>query len=52
VLRAAKQSGSPRTLFDAAVVRMALAARFAPASEAAAGPVPTEPPAKKATRPA
>ncbi|MFM8874277.1 MAG: DNA polymerase III subunit gamma/tau [Phycisphaerales bacterium] len=52
VLRAAKQSGSPRTLFDAAVVRMALAARFAPASDAAAGPVPAEPPAKKAMRPA
>ena len=52
VLRAAKQSGSPRTLFDAAVVRMALAARFAPSSEAAAGPVPAESPAKKAMRPA
>jgi hypothetical protein len=50
-----KQSGAPRTLFDAAVVRMALAARFAPVGEAAAGGsaagAPPGLPAKKAPRP-
>ena len=51
VLRSCKQSGAPRTLFDAAVVRMALASRFAPASEAAAPGAPPGLPAKKATRP-
>ena len=61
VLRGAKQSGAPRTLFDAAVVRMALAARFAPVAEAAAGtaapapraglPPSDEASAKKAPRP-
>ena len=56
VLRAVKQSGAPRTLFDAAVVRMALAARFAPVAEAAAagGSAAGAPPgltAKKAPRP-
>ncbi|MFO0963486.1 MAG: DNA polymerase III subunit gamma/tau [Phycisphaerales bacterium] len=51
VLRAAKQSSSPRTLLDAAVVRLALAARFAPAEEVARGLAPPEPPAKKAPRP-
>jgi hypothetical protein len=55
VLRAVKQSGAPRTLFDAAVVRMALAARFAPVGEAAAGGsavgAPPGLPAKKAPRP-
>jgi DNA polymerase-3 subunit gamma/tau len=57
VLRSAKQSGAPRTLFDAAVVRMALAARFAPVAEVGAGtsaraqaPVP-ELPVKKPLRP-
>jgi DNA polymerase-3 subunit gamma/tau len=48
VLRSAKQSGSPRTLFDAALVRLALAARFAPVDEAARA---EEQPAKKAPRP-
>ncbi|MFM1936025.1 MAG: polymerase subunit tau [Planctomycetota bacterium] len=54
VLRSAKQSGAPRTLFDAAIVRMALAARFAPVAEAVSGagaPGSTEPTAKKASRP-
>jgi DNA polymerase-3 subunit gamma/tau len=64
VLRSAKQSGTPRTLFDAAIVRLALAAQFAPTDEAAvsaqgaaprlsasAAPRPTEPPAKKPLRP-
>jgi hypothetical protein len=56
VLRAVKQSGAPRTLFDAAVVRMALAARFAPVGEiAAAGSSAAGAPpgltAKKAPRP-
>ena len=56
VLRAVKQSGAPRTLFDAAVVRMALAARFAPVGEAAAAGgsaagAPPGLPAKKAPRP-
>jgi len=56
VLRAVKQSGAPRTLFDAAVVRMALAARFAPVGEVAAagGSAAGAPPgltAKKAPRP-
>ncbi|NBX33691.1 MAG: hypothetical protein EBR07_13375 [Planctomycetes bacterium] len=57
VLRSAKQSGAPRTLFDAAVVRMALAARFAPVAEVGSGtsaraqaPVP-ELPVKKPLRP-
>ncbi|MFM8639577.1 MAG: DNA polymerase III subunit gamma/tau [Planctomycetota bacterium] len=50
VLRASKQSGAPRTLFDAAIVRMALAARFAPTAEL--GTDPGGPPAKKALRPA
>ena len=51
VLRSCKQSGAPRTLFDAAVVRMALASRFAPSSEAAAPGGPPGLPAKKAMRP-
>ena len=57
VLRGVKQSGAPRTLFDAAVVRMALAARFAPVAEAASGapraglPPAPDPSAKKAPRP-
>jgi DNA polymerase-3 subunit gamma/tau len=56
VLRASKQSAAPRTLFDAAVVRMALAARFAPVAEMAAGTntratVPPEPTVKKSLRP-
>jgi DNA polymerase-3 subunit gamma/tau len=56
VLRAVKQSGAPRTLFDAAVVRMALAARFAPVGEVAsaggsAAGAPPGLPAKKAPRP-
>jgi len=51
VLRSCKQSGAPRTLFDAAVVRMALASRFAPSAEAAAPGGPPGLPAKKATRP-
>ena len=51
VLRAVKQSSAPRTLFDAAIVRLALAARFAPVGEAASGAPPSEPPAKKAPRP-
>jgi DNA polymerase-3 subunit gamma/tau len=51
VLRAVKQSSAPRTLFDAAIVRLALAARFAPVAEAASGAPPSEPPAKKAPRP-
>jgi hypothetical protein len=51
-----KQSGAPRTLFDAAVVRMALAARFAPVGEVAAAGgsaagAPPGLPAKKAPRP-
>jgi len=57
VLRSTKQSGAPRTLFDAAVVRMALAARFAPVAEVGAGtsarpqmPAP-ELPVKKPLRP-
>ncbi len=49
VLRSVKQSAVPRTIFDAAVVRMALASRFVPTAEAAGG---GEPPAKKALRPA
>ena len=49
VLRSVKQSAVPRTIFDAAVVRMALAARFAPAAE---GNDAGEPPAKKSFRPA
>lgn len=52
VLRSAKQSGAPRTLFDAAMVRLALAARFAPLDEGArVGGPPAEPPAKKLPRP-
>ncbi len=51
VLRAAKQSAAPRTLFDAAVVRLALAARFAPVDEVAQGLPPPEHSAKKAPRP-
>lgn len=48
VQRSAKQSGAPRTLFDAAMVRMALAARFQPAEESART---EEQSAKKALRP-
>ncbi|MBL9141438.1 MAG: hypothetical protein JNK53_06180 [Phycisphaerae bacterium] len=48
VLRSVKQSGTPRTLFDAAMVRLALAARFSPTDD---GPRTVEPPAKKAPRP-
>jgi DNA polymerase III gamma/tau subunit len=49
VLRSVKQSAVPRTIFDAAVVRMALASCFVPTAEAGGG---GEPPAKKALRPA
>lgn len=48
VLRSAKQSGAPRTLFDAALVRLALAQRFAPAEGSA---LPPESPPKKSQRP-
>ena len=53
VLRSVKQSAVPRTIFDAAVVRMALAARFAPVAEAqgGAGHGGGESPAKKSLRP-
>ena len=48
VLRSAKQSGAPRTLFDAALVRLALAQRFAPAEGST---LPPESPPKKSQRP-
>ena len=49
VLRSVKQSAVPRTIFDAAVVRMALASRFGPSGDAPGG---GDPSAKKASRPA
>ncbi len=48
VLRSAKQSGAPRTLYDAALVRLALAQRFAPTE---ASVLPPESPPKKPQRP-
>jgi DNA polymerase-3 subunit gamma/tau len=51
VLRSCKQSGAPRTLFDAAVVRMALASRFAPVAEASAPGAPPGVLPKKPIRP-
>jgi hypothetical protein len=47
-----KQSAVPRTIFDAAIVRMALAAQFAPSSVHADGPGSGDSPAKKSLRPA
>ena len=52
VLRSVKQSAVPRTIFDAAIVRMALAAQFAPSSAHADGPGSGDSPAKKSLRPA
>ena len=52
VLRSVKQSAVPRTIFDAAIVRMALAAQFAPSSAHADGPGAGDSPAKKSLRPA
>jgi DNA polymerase-3 subunit gamma/tau len=52
VLRSVKQSAVPRTIFDAAIVRMALAAQFAPSSAHADGSGSGDSPAKKSLRPA